>query len=111
MIQVISELRQAKLFVQAYNHFDYLIMAKRLKHLKRLGQLVTDQETTIELSNICVSQHYCWHMMIEVEWDILRRKNSPRDIFVHFSHYFQLKFNENFFLCNDLVNPKMSHML
>ena len=34
VIQVISELGQAKYFVQAENHFDYLIREKRLAHLK-----------------------------------------------------------------------------
>ena len=32
VIQVISELGQAKSFVQAENHLDYLIRAKRLTH-------------------------------------------------------------------------------
>ena len=41
VIQVISELGQAKSFVQAENHLDYLIWAKRLTHLKRLGRVVS----------------------------------------------------------------------
>ena len=48
LIQVISELGQAKSFVQEENHLDYLIRAKRLTHLKRLGRVVSDQATTIE---------------------------------------------------------------
>ena len=40
VIQVISELVQEKSFVQADNHLDYLIHAKRLTHLKRLGRVV-----------------------------------------------------------------------
>ena len=56
MIQVISDLVQAKLFVQAENHSDYLIRAKRLTHLKSLGKLVSDQATTTERSQIfCVT--------------------------------------------------------
>ena len=78
VIQVISELGQAKSFVQAENHLDYLIRAKRLTHLKRLGRVVSAQATTTERSQICVSQQYRWHMMIEEEWEDLRRENSPR---------------------------------
>ena len=44
--------------------------------------MVTAQATTTEQSQICVSQHYRWHMMIEAEWEDLRRTNSPRDIFI-----------------------------
>ena len=40
VIQVISEIGQAKSFVQAENHLYYLIWAKRLTHLKRLGRVV-----------------------------------------------------------------------
>ena len=40
-------------------------------------------------------------MMIEAEWEDLRRKNSPRDIFTRFVHYFQLNFDETCFLCNE----------
>ena len=45
-VQVILELRQEKSFVQAYNHLDNLIWAKRLTHLKSHGLVVADQETT-----------------------------------------------------------------
>ena len=67
MIQVISELGQAKYLVQAENHMDYLIREKRMTHLKRIGRVVSSKETTTELSQICVSQQYSWHMMIEAE--------------------------------------------
>ena len=80
VIQVISELVQAKLFVQADNHLDCLIREKRRKYLKRLVRVVTAQATTTERSHICVSQQYCWCIVIEVEWEGLRRTNSPRDI-------------------------------
>ena len=79
LIQVISELDQAKSFVKAENHLDYLIRAKRLTHLKRLGRVVSYQATTTERSQICVSQQYRWHMMIEAEWEDMRRTNSPCD--------------------------------
>ena len=46
VIQVISELGQAKSFVQAENRLDYLIQAKRLTHLKRIGRVVAAQATT-----------------------------------------------------------------
>ena len=82
VIQVVSELRQAKLFVQAENHFENLIQAKRLTHLKRLVRVVSAQAMTIEQSQIYVSQHYSWNMMIDAEWEDMRRTNSPRDIFI-----------------------------
>ena len=68
VIQVISELDQEKLFVQEENHLDYLIRVKRLTHFKRLGRVFSAQATTTEQSQICVSQQYRWHMMIEAEW-------------------------------------------
>ena len=46
VIQVISELGQAKLFVQTENYLDCLIREKRLTHLKSLGRVVSDQATT-----------------------------------------------------------------
>ena len=52
VIQVISEIGQEKFFVQAENHLDYLIQAKRLTHLKRLGRVVSAQVTTTERSQI-----------------------------------------------------------
>ena len=54
VIQVISELGQARSFVQSDNHLDYLIRAKRLKHLKSLGRAVSAQATTTKPSHICV---------------------------------------------------------
>ena len=101
VIQVISEIGQANSFVQTENHLEYLIQEKRLTHLKRLGMVVSDQATTTEQSHICVSQHYCLHMMVEAEWEDLRRTNSPRDIFIRYAHYFQLNLDETCFLCND----------
>ena len=85
VIQVISYIGQAKSFFQTENHLEYLIWAEWLTHLKRLGRVVADQATTTYRSQICVSQHYRWHMMIEPEWEDLRRKNSPRDIFIRYS--------------------------
>ena len=49
----------------------------------------SSQAKTIEQSCICVSQQYCWHMIIEAEWEDLRQTNSPHDIFIHYAHYFQ----------------------
>ena len=79
-----------KSFVQAENQLDYLIRAKRLTHLKRLGRVVSAQAMTTDQSQICVSQQYRWHMMIEAEWEDMWRTNSPRDIFICYAHYFQL---------------------
>ena len=39
--------------------------------------------------------------MIGVEWEDLRRKNSPCDIFIRYAHYFQLNLDETCFLCNE----------
>ena len=102
MIQVISELGQAKSFVQAENHLDYLIQAKRLTHLKRLGRVVSDKATTTEKSQIFLSQQYRWHMIIEAEWEDMRRINSPHDIFIRYAHYFQLNLDETCFLYNEV---------
>ena len=40
-------------------------------------------------------------MMIEAEWEDLRRKNSPCDIFICFPCYFQLNLDETSFLFNE----------
>ena len=55
-------------------------------------------------------------MMIEEELEDLRRKNSPRDIFIHYVHYFKLNLEKISFLCNDkelkilaaTINPTMT---
>ena len=39
--------------------------------------------------------------MIEAEWEDMRRKNSPRDIFIRHDHYFQLNLDETWFLCDE----------
>ena len=64
--------------------------------------MVKAQVTTTKLSQICVSQQYRWHTMIESEWEDLRQTNSPRDIFTRFSHYFQLNLDETSFFCNEV---------
>ena len=88
VIQVISELVQAKSLVQAENHLDYPIRAKRLPHLKMIGRVVSDQATTTERSQFSVSQQHRWHVMIEAEWEDMRRTNSPRDIFIRYALFF-----------------------
>ena len=80
---------------------DYLIQAKHLTNLKRQGRVVKSQATTTELSHICVSQQYRWHMMIEAEWEDMRQKNSPRDIFIRYAQYFKFNLDESCFLCNE----------
>ena len=40
-------------------------------------------------------------MMIEADYEDMRRTNSPRDIFIRYAHYFQLNLNEPCFLCNE----------
>ena len=39
--------------------------------------------------------------MIEVEWEDLRKTNSPCDIFIIHDHYFRLNLDETCFLCNE----------
>ena len=63
--------------------------------------MIKYQTTTMKRSHIFVSQQYRWHMMSEVEWEDLRRKNSPHDIFTRFSHNFQLNLDETSFLYNE----------
>ena len=69
--------------------------------MKIRGWVIKYRATTTERSQICVSQQYHWHMMIESEGEDLRRKNSPRDIFTRFARYFQINLDETFFLCNE----------
>ena len=38
-----------------------------MPNMKRHGMLTKSQLMTMEQSQICVSQHYRWHMMIEGE--------------------------------------------
>ena len=57
-IQYISDIGQANYSVQADNHLDYLIREKKLPNLKRHGWLMQSKVTTMELSNICLSQQY-----------------------------------------------------
>ena len=63
--------------------------------------MVAAQAMNTEQSHICVSQQYRWQMMIEAEWEDLRRTNSPCDIFIRYAHYFQLNLDETCFLCNE----------
>ena len=39
--------------------------------------------------------------MIEAEWEDMQQKNSPRDVFTRFAHYFQLNLDETSSLCNE----------
>ena len=63
--------------------------------------MIKSQATTTERSQVYVSQQYRWHMMIGVEWEDLRQKNSPHDIFTRLSYYFQLSLDETSFICNE----------
>ena len=40
-------------------------------------------------------------MMIEAEWEDLRKTNSTRDIFICYARYFQLNLDKICFLCNE----------
>ena len=59
LIQVISDIGQAKLFIQAYNNLDYLIRTKQLTNFKSIGREVKYQATTTKYLKICVTQQYC----------------------------------------------------
>ena len=74
VIQTISDIGQASYYVQAENHLDYLIWEKRLPNMKRGGRMAKSHATTTERSQMCVSQQYRSHMMIEAEWEDLQRK-------------------------------------
>ena len=100
-IQTISDIVQACSCVQSENHLYCLIREKRLPNLKRHGRVIKYQATNMEWSHIYVSQQYRWYMMIEADWEDLRQKNSPCDIFPRFSHYLQFNLDETSFLCNE----------
>ena len=63
--------------------------------------MIKCQAMTTEKLHVCVSQQYRWNMMIDAEWEDLRRTNSPHNIFTCFAHYFQLSLDETCFLCNE----------
>ena len=63
--------------------------------------MVSAQATTKEKSQICVSQQYRRHMMVELEWEDMRQTNSYHDIFICYAHYFQLNLDETCFLFNE----------
>ena len=65
VIQIISDIGQAISYVQVENHLDHPIREKRLPNMKRHGRVIKAQAMTTERLQICVSQQYCWHMMIE----------------------------------------------
>ena len=56
---------------------------------------------TTEQSQIFVSHQYHWNIIIYAEWEDLRRKKSPCDIFICYAHLFQLNLNETCLLCNE----------
>ena len=56
VINTISDIGQASSYVQAENHFYFLIMEKRLPNIKRHGQVIKSQSTTMERLQLCVSQ-------------------------------------------------------
>ena len=85
---MISDIGQASYYVQAENHLDCLIWKKRLPNLKSRGRVIKYQATTTEQSHIFVSRQYCWHMIIEAEWEDLQHKKSPHDILTRFAHHF-----------------------
>ena len=63
--------------------------------------MVAAQENTKERSHVCVSQQYCWKIIIELEWEDMRMTNSTHDIFIRYYHHFQLNLDETCLLCNE----------
>ena len=56
VIQLILDILQKRLFVPAENHLDYLVWAKRLTHLKRLGRVVTAKKIDYrKITDLCVT--------------------------------------------------------
>ena len=101
VIQVISDLGQAKSFKAAENHLNYLIRSGRLPKLKRKGRFVTAQTTTSERCQITSEQQVRWHFLIESEWDYLQLTNHPSQVFTELHEHFQLNLDEACFLCSD----------
>ena len=58
VIQVISDIGQENLYIQAENHLDLIIRKNWLPNMKRLGRVIKSQTTATELFQICVSQQY-----------------------------------------------------
>ena len=56
MIQKISDIGQAIYYVKAKNYLYCLILEKGLPNMKRHGRVIKYQATTMEQSQICVSQ-------------------------------------------------------
>ena len=65
---------------------DWFIQEKCMPNMKRHWKVMQSQSTTKEQSHIYMSQQYRCDIMIEVKWEDLRQKNSPRDIFTCFDH-------------------------
>ena len=68
MIQVISYIGQTDYYIQAKNHYEYLVFNYKLLNPNMNGWEIKDKVMTMKLSQVCVSRHYCWHMTIDVEW-------------------------------------------
>ena len=64
VVKVVSEIGQSYSYVQADNHWDYLVLEESLTNIKMHGQVITAQTATLGLSQICVSLQYHWHVVI-----------------------------------------------
>ncbi len=51
------------------NHYDWMICAKKLPHMKNNGQVQYAQATTTKRACIRVKQQLCWHNTIECVWE------------------------------------------
>ena len=72
-----------------------------MRNLKRCVRVIKAQAMTSELSHICVSQQYQWHVMIETEWKDMRQAISARGIFTCFCQYLQLYLDKTYSLFNE----------
>ena len=100
-ITIIVDLGQAKSMKVAENHLDYLIRTRNLDKLKWNGRILTAQATTTERCQVNTKQQFCWHFLIESEWEHLHQINLPTAAFVHVHAHFQLNLDETCFMCSE----------
>ena len=72
VIKVISEIGQAVSYHNSENHLDYPNWEKWLLNMKRHGGVIKSLSDTSKQSQMCVSQQYRWHMIVETEWGYLQ---------------------------------------
>ena len=56
-------------YVQAENHYGYLIPEEWIPNMNSHGRLIKSQVNNLEQLNICMSQYNSWQVIIESEWE------------------------------------------